>query len=91
MCSLLLFVVDSLHYFHTNFSVHIINTGYKNQLTLPSVRQSAIQRGRARLKCDGTHAETRFGISAQRTSPFKSAGGGVSSVYFWQPRCAHQR
>ena len=43
--------------------------------------------GRARLKHDGTCAETRFGLSAQRTSPFKSAGG-VSSVDCWQPRCA---
>jgi hypothetical protein len=36
-------------------------------------------RGRLRLKCDGTRAETRFRLSAKRTSPFKSAGG-VSSV-----------
>ena len=28
------------------------------------------------MKCDGTCAETRFRLSAQRTSPFKSAGGG---------------
>ena len=42
------------------------------------------------LKCDGTRAETRFRLSAKRTSPFKSAGG-VSSVDYWQPRCAHQR
>jgi len=27
------------------------------------------------MKCDGTHAETRFSLSAKRTSPFKSAGG----------------
>jgi len=33
---------------------------------------------RLRLKCDGTRAETRFRLSAKRTSPFKS------------PRCAHQ-
>ena len=37
-------------------------------------------RGRLRLKCDGTRAETRFHLSAKRTSPFKSAGGGGSSV-----------
>jgi len=42
------------------------------------------------LKCDGTRAETRFRLSAKRTSSFKSAGG-VSSVDYWQPRCAHQR
>ena len=32
--------------------------------------------GRGRLKRDGTCAETRFGLSAKRTSPFKLAGGG---------------
>jgi hypothetical protein len=31
---------------------------------------------RARLKRDGTCAETRFGLSVKRTSPFKSAWGG---------------
>jgi hypothetical protein len=41
------------------------------------------------LKCDGTRAETRFRLSAKRTSPFKSAGG-VSSVDYWQASCAHQ-
>jgi hypothetical protein len=29
------------------------------------------------LKCDGTRAETRFRLSAKRTSPFKSAGASV--------------
>jgi len=33
---------------------------------------------RGRLKCDGTRAETRFRLSAKRTRPFKSAGGGGS-------------
>ena len=32
---------------------------------------------RLRLKCDGTRAETRFRLSAKRTSPFKSAGVSV--------------
>jgi len=31
------------------------------------------QFSRPRLKCDGTRAETRFRLSAKRTSPFKSA------------------
>jgi hypothetical protein len=35
---------------------------------------------RARLKRDGTRAETRFGLSAKRTSPFKLAGGSVQST-----------
>ena len=34
---------------------------------------------RLRLKCDGTRAETRFRLSAKRTSPFKSAGASVRS------------
>jgi hypothetical protein len=36
--------------------------------------------GRLRLKCDGTHAETRFRLSAKRTSPFKSAWALVHST-----------
>jgi len=33
-----------------------------------------------RLKCDDTHSETRFCLSAQRTSPFKSAGKSFHST-----------
>ena len=36
--------------------------------------------GRCQLKCDGTRAETRFRLSAKRTSPFKSAGASVQST-----------
>jgi len=32
------------------------------------------------LKCDGTRAETRFRLSAKRTSPFKPAGASVQST-----------
>jgi hypothetical protein len=35
---------------------------------------------RMSLKCDGTLAETRFRLSAKRTSPFKSAGASVPST-----------
>ena len=35
---------------------------------------------RLRLKCDDTGAETRFCLSAKRTSPFKSAGVSVHST-----------
>jgi len=34
-------------------------------------------RGKLRLKCDDTSAETRFRLSAKGTSPFKSAGASV--------------
>jgi hypothetical protein len=36
--------------------------------------------GRDRLKRDDRRAETRFGLSAKRTSPFKSAGKSVQST-----------
>ena len=36
--------------------------------------------GRLRLKCDGTLTETRFRLSAKRTSPFQSAGASVQST-----------
>jgi hypothetical protein len=32
---------------------------------------------RGQLKCDGARAETRFRLSAKRTSPFTSAGASV--------------
>jgi hypothetical protein len=35
---------------------------------------------RLRLKCDGTRAETRFRLSAKRTSPFKLAAASVQST-----------
>ena len=35
---------------------------------------------RGQLTCDGTRAETRFRLSAKRTSPFKSAGALVQST-----------
>jgi hypothetical protein len=35
---------------------------------------------RLRLKCDVTRAETRYRLSAKRTSPFKSTGASVQST-----------
>ena len=43
---------------------------------------------RARSKRDGTCAETRFGLSAKRTSPFKSAGGRQFSRLLAAEVCA---
>ena len=42
---------------------------------------------RGQLKCDDARTKTRFRLSAKQTSSFKSVGG-VSSVDYWQPRCA---
>jgi len=36
--------------------------------------------GTGQLKCDGTRKETRFRLSAKRTSPFKSAGASDQST-----------
>ena len=66
-----------------------VNDSYYNQDCLHS-HLTATTRCRDQLKCDGTRAETRFRLSAKRTSPFKSARG-VSSVDYWQPKCAHRR
>ena len=43
---------------------------------------------RLRLKCDGTHAETRFRLSAKRTIPFKSAWGRQFSRLLAAEVCA---
>ena len=43
---------------------------------------------RGQLKCDGTHAETGFRLSAKRTSPFKSAGGRQVSRLLGAEVCA---
>jgi len=47
---------------------------------LQTILHPTFSRGRARLKRDGTHAETRFGLSAKRMSPFKLAGESVQST-----------
>ena len=46
----------------------------------PVRRDLQAQRGIARLKRDGTCAETRFGLSEKWTSPFKSVGESVQST-----------
>ena len=43
---------------------------------------------RGQLKCDGTRAETRYRLSAKRTSPFKSAGGRQFSRVLTPEVCA---
>ena len=43
---------------------------------------------RGQLKCESTRAETRFCLSAKRTSPFKSAGGRQFSRLLAAEVCA---
>jgi hypothetical protein len=80
------------------FRVSVKSTGYPlhspvSPSTSPPVRHRVPSHFKwtlkqAKLKCDGIRAETRFSLPAKRTSSFKSAGGGVSSVDYSQPRCA---
>ena len=51
-----------------------------NPVTAPHVGYINSICVKLRLKCDGTSAETRFRLSAKRTSPFKSAGASVQST-----------
>ena len=51
-----------------------------NRPVLCNRGRECLLRGRGQLKCDGTRAETRFRLSAKRTSPFKSAGVSVQST-----------
>jgi len=45
-----------------------------------SIRVCRRPYGRVKTECDGTRAETRFGRSEKRTSPFLSAGVSVQST-----------
>ena len=64
-CAFLLFSVYSvLSFYSCNYPL-----GHYNEQVL-------LLCSRAHSKRDGTRAETRFVLSAKRTSPFKSAGGG---------------
>jgi len=48
--------------------------------------------GRVKMECDGTSAETRFGLPAKRTNPFISAGVSVqSSTGFLGVRVGRER
>ena len=50
-------------------------------LSVGGVRLGAHVLGsRVKMECDGTRAETRFGLPAKRTSPLISAGVSVQSA-----------
>ena len=57
--------------------VHFINRWFVFVL---SFLWSTTVWGTGQLKCDGIRAETRFRLSAKRTSQFKSAGASVQST-----------
>jgi len=54
---------------------------FLSQMTALNCRQTKPEASvRLRSKCDGARVETRFRLSAKRTSPFKSAGASVQST-----------
>jgi hypothetical protein len=50
-----------------------VNTPHRQRALFANVKKQVVHIVRLRLKCDGTRAETKFGLSAKRTSPFKLA------------------
>jgi len=84
-------VINHLNPTSTQLLVGFFNKNFKNclfwawgQSSWLQVNQlifnSSVKCGRLCLKCDGTRAETRFRLSAKRTSQFKSAGASVQST-----------
>jgi len=74
---LLIFVTQ--YYFFRCCVVQYVLNGCAHMVgSSRSVGQAEVRRGQ--LKCDGTRSETRFCLSAKRTSPFKSAGTSVQST-----------
>jgi len=62
---------------HTEMFWHKINSKVVCSCIVYSVENTGCG---LHLKCDGTHAETRFCLSAKWTSPFKSKGASVQST-----------
>jgi len=60
------------------FVGNLTESVWPSYIYLELIYQGRIRR--LRVKCDVTRAETRFRLSAKRTSPFKSAGASVYST-----------
>ena len=62
----------------------VINWKHNGMSNSSILGQKAVEgyceKGRLRLKRDGTRAETPFRLSPKRTSPFKSVGASVHST-----------
>jgi len=70
------FLLSTLNH-NGNIWAHFDKSYNLNNYEIPPIRTDC---GIARSKRDGTRAETRFGLSAKRRSPFKSAGVSVQST-----------
>ena len=80
--------------------IHLNYAAYKSQAQIRQINIDnyllvSIITDRSQLKCDDTHAETRFGLSAKQTTHLNRQGGGgrqfsrLLAAEVW--RCAHQR
>jgi hypothetical protein len=67
-------------FLHEHSTAYIVLSGSTWNEELPDMAIIRTSERRLRLKCDGTRAETRFCLSAKRTSPFKLAGASVQST-----------
>ena len=85
--SINLFLEDALHV-SGGFSVH--HWELKTAHTASGICRT--DTARVKTVCDGTRAETRFGLPAKRTSPIISAGVSVqSSTGFLGVRVGRER
>ena len=66
---------------HTTHSLNVPHVCHETTACVIPVHKHVKETGgRGQLKCDGTHAETRFRLSAKQMSPFKTAGASVHST-----------
>ena len=68
--------------FLSNFRPRSVTSFYciEHWWLVPPLNIKRLACSRLRSKCDGTRAETRYRLSAKRTSPFKSAESSVQST-----------
>ena len=62
----------------------VVSSTYRPPYLIPPADTT----GRGHFECDGTRAETRFRLSAKRTSPLKSGGGSRFSQLLAAEVCA---
>jgi hypothetical protein len=65
---------------HSRRHETMLQHGAHGDVTNSDDAESPGPKSRLRSKCAHTRAETRFRLSAKRTSPFKSAGASVQST-----------
>jgi hypothetical protein len=70
--------VSLLCYFRTRILRNV--SSWKGFMNYKINTKLSLYTGTGQLKCEGTRAETRFRLSAKRTSPFKSARASVQST-----------